>query len=492
MNVTKTILLIIILLGLFFRIYKLEIFYPWGHDQDLFAWIAKDIIIDYHFRLIGQETSITGVFIGPIFYYLIALSFAIFDMNPLSAVVVTTVVSLFTIFSIYWVFKKFFGQNVGTVGAFLYAVSPGAVFLDRWVVPTQPSILWTVWYLYVLLSVLKGKLPLILLIVLIGLIWHIHIAFIPLLVLLPVAFLLSDKKEKKLKFNLKTIIVSLLIFTILTIPLIIFEIRHGFGQTTSLITATHQDKGDLSGIERLYKVISSGGRSLVGAFMLSNTVIELNPIYTAIPPLLLLIGIFYLWRRKVLTKNQTIIILIWFTVVFSAQFFSKRIITEYYFNNLLVILFLTLTLILNRFNNTFGKFPIVTTFLVVYLLVVIAWFTNRPDDLGGFLYKRQAVEYIKSDASDKHYSCIAINHIESQRGGGTGFRYLFWLDNLSVITSGNDVPVYSIVNPWTISASEISARFGNIGVIVPARKKIDSSICTKPERQLLPLWGFNN
>ncbi len=69
---SKAILIFILLLGIFFRIYKLEIFYPWGHDQDLFAWIAKDIIVDHHFRLIGQETSITGLFIGPIFYYLIA------------------------------------------------------------------------------------------------------------------------------------------------------------------------------------------------------------------------------------------------------------------------------------------------------------------------------------------------------------------------------------------------------------------------------------
>ena len=70
-------IIFILLLGLFFRLYNLEIFYPWGHDQDLFAWIAKDIIIDDHLRLIGQETSIIGVFIGPIFYYLVAFSMAL-------------------------------------------------------------------------------------------------------------------------------------------------------------------------------------------------------------------------------------------------------------------------------------------------------------------------------------------------------------------------------------------------------------------------------
>lgn len=493
MNPSKIILLIIILLGLFFRIYKLEIFYPWGHDQDLFAWIAKDIVVDHHFRLIGQETSITGIFIGPIFYYLMSLSFAIFNMNPLSASIPTTIISLLTIFSIYHIFTKNFGKNVGFIGAFLYAVSPGVIFLDRWVVPTQPTILWTIWYLYILLSALSGNMQILVpLSILIGLIWHIHIAFIPLLILLPVAFVLSDKKTRRLRFSLKTIVVSLLILIIFTAPLFLFEIRHGFVQTKSLITATYQDRGDLSGTDRLLKVINSGGRSLAGAFVLSNTAIELNQILTTTLPFLLLAGIFYLWSGKVLTKNQAILILTWVLVVFLAQFFSKRIITEYYFNNLFVILFLAMALVLNQLNNAFSKFPLIVIFLATYLLAVMTWFIGRPDDLGGFLYKRQAVEYIKSDASSKSYPCIAINHIESQRGGGTGFRYLFWLNNLSVITSDNDVSVYSIVNPWTISASEVSGRFGNLGVIIPSEKKIDPEICFQSDRQLLPLWGFNN
>lgn len=493
MNASKIILLIIILLGLFFRIYKLEIFYPWGHDQDLFAWIAKDIIVDHHFRLIGQETSITGVFIGPLFYYLIALSFFLFNMNPLSAAVISIIVSLFTILSIYWVFSRFFGAYVGLIGSFLYAISPGTVFLDRWVVPTQPTMLWTIWFVYVLLSALRANFKILIpLSILIGLIWHIHIAFIPLLALLPVAFWLSGKKLSDLKFDLNSILVFLLLLILLLSPFFAFELRHGFQQAKSIIAATYIRADDLEGVNRLVKVFESGGRSLAGAFVLSGPATNLNLMMVISLPFLQIFAILYLWSGKILKKKQAILFIIWFTIVFAGQFFSKRIITEYYFNNLFVILLLTLALILNQLNNNFSKFPVITTFLVVYLLVVTTWFINRPDDLGGFLYKRQAIEYIKSDANDKHYPCIAINHIESQGGGGTGFRYLFWLNKLAVITAGNDVPVYSIVNPWTISASEITARFGNLGVIVPSGKKIDPGICNKPERQLLSLWGFNN
>ncbi len=489
----KFILLLIVFLGLFFRVYKVEIFYPWGHDQDLFAWIAKDITSDHHFRLIGQETSITGVFIGPIFYYLMALSFAVFNMNPLSASIPTTIISLLTIFSIFWVFAKFFNQTTGLIGAFLYAISPGMVFLDRWVVPTQPTILWGIWYMYILLSILKGNLQIILpLSILIGLIWHIHIAFIPLLILVPFAFLLLDKKIRIFKFKFKTLVMSFLILMILTIPFFAFEARHNFIQTKSLIQATHEDRGDLTGTNRMIKVINSGGRSLAGAFVLSNTVVGLSPTFTIILPFLLLMGLLYLKKIKILSKNQTIIILAWVATVFMAQFFSKRIITEYYFNNLFVILFLTLALILSKLHNAFRIFPVVAIILLIYLTLVLVWFINKPDDLGGFLYKERAIEYIKNDVRIKGYPCIAVNHIESYSGGGTGFRYLFWLNNLSIITADNDVPVYNIVNPWTISASEISAKFGNIGIITPSGKNINPEICSEPNRQLLPLWGFTN
>ncbi|MCR4305626.1 MAG: hypothetical protein NUV73_00905, partial [Candidatus Daviesbacteria bacterium] len=65
------------------------------------------------------------------------------------------------------------------------------------------------------------------------------------------------------------------------------------------------------------------------------------------------------------------------------------------------------------------------------------------------------------------------------------------LNNVSLVTSGNDVPVYSVVNPWQIAEKEITKKFGKLGVIAPVEKEIDPSVCSKPERQLLPLWGFN-
>src|SRR5258706_8410202 len=121
---------LIFLIGLFFRLFKLDFFYIFEHDQDLYSWIVKDIWIEHHLRLIGQVTSIEGVFIGPFFYYLLVPFYAILGMNPLAATVLVTLIGILTIFSIYYVFQKFFGHATGLFGAAIYATSLGPVFFD--------------------------------------------------------------------------------------------------------------------------------------------------------------------------------------------------------------------------------------------------------------------------------------------------------------------------------------------------------------------------
>lgn len=488
---SEKLIFLILLVGLFFRIYKLDIFYSWGHDQDLFAWIAKDIVIDGHFRLIGQETSITGVFIGPLFYYLIAISFAIFRMDPLSAYIPITIISLLTIFSIYWVFGKFFGNKTALVGAFLYAFSPGIILLDRWIVPTQPTNLWVIWYLYVLLTILKGNIPLIFLGALIGLIWHVHVAFIPLLAFIPLAVWLSIKGGKKIKFKFSNLVIPFLVFVILMFPFFAFEIRHGFQQIKGLVSATYDEKDDIKGLIRLKKVFNTSGRSLAGIFLLDKNSSLPEEFFISIP-ILFLLTIVYLYKTNSLTKNQTTVFIVWIGINLLSQFISKRPIPEYYFANHFMIFFLILSLLFSSITNSKKTLLLIPLILGLYLSIAALWFLSRPDDRWGYLQKRKTIEYIRNSAQFFGYPCIAVNFIEASKGLPNGYRYLLWINNLKVITSGDDVPVYSIVTPWNISAPEISAKFGVFGVIIPKEKKVDPKICSKADRQLLPLWGFTN
>lgn len=484
----SVVLILILLIGLFFRTYKLEELYIFEHDQDLFSWIVKDILIDKHPRLIGQLTSIDGLFIGPFFYYLLVPFFVISKMNPVSALIPAIFLGLFTVWSLYFVFSKHLNTKIGLIAAFLYSVSLGSVFYDRWVVPTQPVILWSVWYLYTLFNLLKGDSRVLwLLAVLIGLIWSIHIALAPLLFIIPLGVFLI-KKNKKLhikKISKKDVLLSFILILLFLSPLLIFEIRHSFSQTQSLLLSLSEKKNELSLVYRFLTIIESFVRLIRGMFVQASFSIPV--IVTLAVWITFLLSPLYFVRKKILEKNQVVCIYIWVAILIFSLQFSKRNISEYY----MLSLFVPFLLILSLLFSLLKKWLLIL-FAIIYLVFNIYSLFTLPNAESSFYYKKQVVEFIKNDADKKGYPCIAINYI-AKFGTAVGFRYLFWWKEVDVIYPNEKVPIYSIVIPYSTSEKELDKRFGYFGVIVHDEKEFkDRSLCKDPKYQLIDPLGFTN
>lgn len=473
-------LAVIILLGLFFRTYKLETFYTFNHDQDLYSWIVKDILVDHHFRLIGQLTSIDGVFIGPLFYYLLVPFFALFNMDPIGANVLTIGIGLATILSLYFVFSRFFGKTTGIIGAFLFAVSWPNAFWDKWVVPTQPTIIWSLWYLYALLLLMRGDFKSLIIIgVLFGLIWHIHVALLPLVLLVPLALFLSKKRPP-----IKSYLISLVPFLVLTSPFWLFEIRHDFQQISGFINSLTEDRGRISGISRFIKVIEGSSGALIGSFLYGVSIPAL------LGPIVWVATFLAVRMKKIVTQKEQLILLAWIVLSLGSQFVSKRPISEYYFINVAVTFFLLISLLLSYLYHQKKLSYVALVFLAGFFIYNLSSLLNRPESLDGYIQKKRAIEYIKQDALVNGYPCISINYI-TDFGNGVGFYYLLWFNNLHTIKPGTGAPVYNIVIPWDRSRDEIHARFGAIGIILPKVKDFaKTQECNNPENEVLPLLGF--
>lgn len=224
-------LILILAIGTFFRTYKSIERFEFAHDGDLYSWMAKDIIINHHFRLIGQETSAPGIFIGSLYYYLNIPFFLLTNMEPIGAVIPISIIGILAIYSYYWVFKKTFNSTVGLISAFLYSTSLYTIGFDKRVVPSTPTNLWVIWYCYTIINLARGNFSVLpLLAILIGLVWHIHIALLPTLIAAPIALLFAKKIPHK-----KQLISFFAILIITSLPLITFEVRHHFSQTKSLL-----------------------------------------------------------------------------------------------------------------------------------------------------------------------------------------------------------------------------------------------------------------
>lgn len=476
-------LFFIISLGIFFRTYNFSRGFSFAHDQDLYSWIAKDILVNHHLRLAGQVTSVDGVFIGPFFYYLMALSYFVFKMNPLGAVVPLTLIGVANIISFYFVFKKFFGVKAGIIGAAIEALSFGMAYFDRWSVPTQPTILWSIWFLFIILDFSRGKLKnLWLYAVLLGFFWSVHIALLPVLPIPIVVYFLSKGsfKEKLTNLKIKNVVGSLLLFLLVLSPLLLFEVKHNFSQTKSTIVAMQMKNIGPTGKQKVDKVLNASGREFQQRLIFGWEIKGVNYILIGIGFCLIAL----IWKKR-LNLAQVVGITLWIFLIMLAQFTSKRPVSEYYFSNLMAVVILIISLFLNEIDK-----KLLLVLGVLYLGINTKWLFSKTDADMSYFYRKQIVDYIKTEVMKNNYACIAINYI-ADPGVGVGFRYLFWYEGVNLIKPNEKVPIYNIVIPWQISEKEINAHFGRFGVIVPLKSKaIDSSVCNDSKYTLDPLLGY--
>lgn len=199
--------------------------------------------------------------------------------------------------------------------------------------------------------------------------------------------------------------------------------------------------------------------------------------------------LFLLAFLKRLSIKEAILIFAWLLDVFFSHFLSKHTISEYYFNNLmivsLVVFSILLTYLLKKSRIIFGIIA------AIFLIINFHALFTKPALVGEYLDKKTASIYVINHAKENGYHCIALNFIGSP-GVGYGYRYLFWLYGAKVITPGNDVPVYNLVIPAEISGNEVVKTFGDIGIILPKNPKINAAACNNPSRQSINLNGFVN
>lgn len=479
----------ILLIGLIIRVYNYEKSFIFAHDHDLYSWIAKDIVINKHLRSVGQITSVDGVFIGPLYYYIIAFTYLIFGMNPISAIVPTAIIGLATIISFYIFGKKYFSTRVGLIMAFIYAVSYGAAAYDMWSVPTEPAILWTVWFLYVIFGMFRKNLKLIpLYAALVGLTYHIHIALLPILPIPILAYFLTEGKflEKLKQIKIKNVLISFLIFMMVSSPFWFFELKHNFSQVKSVMVASKKDLGNPTGFIKLKKVVNASSIEMQQRLIIGMPFKPVEIIW------LIFIGLtFIVFKFKKIDKKELGAIILWIFMIGLAQYTSKRIVSEYYFTNYTSIFVLITALFFDSFwNNRYAKYAFLSIG-GIYLVTNLLWMNKLSNQINdSYFYKKQLVEFIKADQIKNNYPCVGINYV-ANFGTGVGFRYLFWYKGIDIVKPSNNVPTYNIVIPWETSASEITKKFGRFGVVMPVQTKASSlEWCKAKENQPDTMLGY--
>lgn len=486
MKYSYLLLIIILLLSIFFRTYAIIERYNYAHDAELFSWIVKDIVVNHHPRLIGQLTSAPGIFIGPLFYYLLVPFFLMFKMDPIGALVPITIIGVLTTLSYFLVFSSLFNKNSGLIAAFLHAILLTWVGFDRTVVPSTLTNIWIVWYVYTIIQIARRRffvLPI--LGILIGLIWHIHIALLPTLLAIPVALWVSQKLPK-----IRQILFFTLGLIVTSLPLFIFEFKHHFIQTKSFIENFTINHGGSTGFTKLFYVLGIVNKNINALFLSPYSLPDITkPIFV----ILILSLSLLLIKKKLLTQKETLPMLAMLLGIIGFFTLSSSLVSEYYLYSIEIIFVglvaLSLSLLI---QNRIGR--IFTVTLLGILLINNGYhFLNDYIYKKGYLERKGVVEFITTDASQKGFPCIGISYITAP-GENTGFRYFFYLKNQHLIHPSINIPVYNIVIPDELSLSEVKKKFGHIGVIPPTQIPNEQTIaknCQGPNTNLTdPLLGY--
>lgn len=133
-------LLVFLLTGALFRLVDLG-GVGFGHDQARDAYRVKEMVRDKDFKLLGPETDISGVYHGPLYYYLVALPYTLFGGNPKAPATLLIFINLLGIPLIYFTSLRIFKAHlVALFSAFFYTFSYEVFETSRWLSNPSPAL----------------------------------------------------------------------------------------------------------------------------------------------------------------------------------------------------------------------------------------------------------------------------------------------------------------------------------------------------------------
>lgn len=364
--------------------------------------------------LIGPYTSLAGVFQGPLYYYLIAIPSKLTNGDPLGPLVLMLCISMLTIILASYYSWRYFGFTTALIICVLFSVSPEAIAAATYTWNPHPMWLLIVLYIFTFYLLFSGKTKMHLFVwPIIALMFHFEAALGFFIGIISTLMTVLTLRKKIFSIHLAIgLCIAILGFT----PLLLFDLRHDFLMTKSVITLL---KG---GNESLYV----RGESLSFIDLTKNHINTYIGNYISGFPKIFEFQYFYVviffttiggWvyakRKKVKSFELYFRIYFSFQLIFlTLLFFYPYPLRYWFFTGFqsLHIIALGLSLAL------FWKHKI-WKIIILFLIIKLAFYCtgrintlyfNPPDD-GGFAKvqgKISAIDYIYQDSGGKDFNLL--------------------------------------------------------------------------------------
>jgi len=229
-------IVLIVLIGAFFRLFKISAFTTFLGEQGRDMLIAKDILAG-KLTLLGPPTSISDVHFGPFYHYFNALFLCIFKLNPIGPAIGFSLISIISIFLLFQTGKNFKNQTAGQLSALLFAFSPLMVEYGRTMFNSYFITGFTIFSLWAISGYFKSQKVFWLLLsgLFAGISVQANFLSVGIFFGLLVFLFLEKARFKKIVFLISGFILGIL-------PYLIFELRHKFFNTNAFFSLLGEGK----------------------------------------------------------------------------------------------------------------------------------------------------------------------------------------------------------------------------------------------------------
>jgi len=423
-------ILFIVFLALFLRLFKISSYMTFLGDEgrDALVWLR---MLHGKFTLIGPQTSIGNMYLGPLYYYLM------FPFYILMGTVGPSVgIALFagaTTFLLWRFGREWFSERVGLLAAFFYAISPVAIVLSRssWNPNVMPFfsllIIWGIWQfwqkekyywlaiegIFLSFAVQSHYLGLLL------------FPVVGIFFLVKLVSLLRKKDQHWRKLCLYFLLLGSLFLIITFLPLIWFDLRHNFINFNAFrkFFSERQTTVNL----KVYKAIPQlwplwktvvtrllAGKNEVFGFWLAMF----------FPPLMFFWFIRHIRGGRMdsskVNSSGIFLLLVWLGVGLLGMGLYKQHIYDHYFGFLFPAIFLIFSAILEKLWN-FKVYGRIIAVLLFSLVVAAGIFETPLKYQPNFQMKRTAevTENIIKESENKPFNLGMI----AKQNYDAGYRY---------------------------------------------------------------------
>ncbi len=359
------VLVLILLVGAFMRLYKINEYMTFLGDEGRDAIIVRNLLVHADPILIGPGTSVGSMYLGPLYYYFMAPFLLLSNFSPIGPALGVAFLGIATIYLVYVTGRDWFNEKAGLIASLLFAISPTVIVYSRssW----NPNIMpfFALLAVYSIWRVWSKKQYKWLLVTAISFAFVIQSHYLGVL-LAPILFIYWLLSRTPIRYT----ILSILLFSFLMSPILAFDIRHDWLNSKALYKFVTVREETVSikpwtAIPKTYPIYEQINNSLLVA---KN--VNVGRVVSFLI-LMLILWIVVKNKKSVIQNKNLFILLAWYISGLIGFGLYKQNVYDHYFGFLFAVPFLLVGVILSERLLTGRKtLNVIVAGIIIYLVFI--------------------------------------------------------------------------------------------------------------------------